>query len=123
MILETSNKVMIVHRRLYENDQARIFIGTVDGYDNALIKVRGYSWVRNQYGGNYVKKKEERTKIISLSSGTLIVYQLDNSVNVDSVEIETGAKGESVVKDNQGFEMDLSESYPQVIKTSGDPLI
>ncbi len=120
MILNNNDKVMIVHRRLYETDHARVFIGVVDGHTDTIIKVCGHSWVKNQYGGNYIKKNEERTKIISLSSGTLIIYQIPTSININKLHIDTSQKGESVMKDGEGFEMDLSESYPQVTKRAGD---
>lgn len=120
MILNNGDKVIIVHRRLYESDHARFFVGTVDGQSDLLIKVRGFSWVKNQYGGNFLKKEEERTKIIPLTSGSLIIYQIPTSVNIDKLYIDTAKKGTSIMKDDSGFQMDFSESYPQLTRHAKD---
>jgi len=50
MILQEGDKIMVVHRRLFENDKARYFIGIVDGYENGIIKVSGHTWIKEQFG-------------------------------------------------------------------------
>lgn len=120
MILTNNDKIMVVHRRLYENDHSRIFTGVVDGHNDSLIKVCGNSWVKNQYGGEYLKKEEKRTKILSLSSGTLIVYQLPNNTDLENLEIITCKEGVAYMTDHKDFKMDLSESFPQLVQTTRD---
>ena len=53
-------------------------------------------------------KEDLRTKIISLSSGTVIVYQLPATVDLESFRVTT--EGTDVVaRDDGDFRMDLSE--------------
>ena len=47
MILAQGDKVMIVHRRLYQGDNSRYFVGVVDGYSDGIAKVSGHSWLRD----------------------------------------------------------------------------
>ena len=107
MLLAADTKVLVVHRRLFEKDQSRYFVGRVEGYDAGIAKIRGRTWTRDQYG-RIVKKTDERTKILSLSSGTLIVYQLPSDTDLDALQIQISDE-RVLLSDGKSFEMDLSE--------------
>jgi len=107
MLLAADTKVLVVHRRLFENDQSRYFVGRVEGYEAGIAKIRGRTWTRDKYG-QMVKKDDDRIKIVSLSSGTLIVYQLPSGTDMEALQIEIEEQ-KVVLKDGQKFEMDLSE--------------
>jgi len=109
MILEAGNKVLVVHRRLFESDQGRLFIGVVDGYENGLAKIKGTTWLRDQYLGTFVKKEDPRTKILSITSGTLIFYQLPLDTKLDSVQFTTDDRGGTHLTDGGELKMDLTE--------------
>jgi hypothetical protein len=74
MILKEGDKILVGHRRLFDKDAVRFFIGQVEAFEAGLVKTTGHSYVRDAMGGQVVEKAEQRTKILSLSSGTLIVY-------------------------------------------------
>lgn len=113
MILEPGMKVLIAHRRLFDGDQPRIFVGTVEGYAEGLARVTGYTWTRDGLRGGYQRKQDLRTKIVALASGTVIVYQLDSGVDLEHLSI--GPEGADIVaQDGRGFRMDLTESHPHV---------
>ena len=107
MLMAADSKVLVVHRRLFETDQSRYFVGRVEGYDAGVAKIRGRTWSRDQYG-RIVKKADERTKIVSLSSGTLIVYQLPFDTDLEALEIDVSDE-KVVLSDGKNFAMDLSE--------------
>lgn len=108
MILEPGMKVLIAHRRLFESDHVRFFVGLVEGYENGLSRVTGHTWTRDPYQGKFVRKNDERTKIVAIASGTVIVYQLPAHVSLASLRIES--EGNSLVARDEGsFRMDLSE--------------
>ena len=108
MILEPGSIVLLSHRRLFESDHSRYFLGTVDGYEDGVASVTGYTWIRDAYLGHYVRKDDVRTKIVSLSSGTVIVYRLPDSVRVPAARIESQDTS-TVLTDYAGFTMDLTE--------------
>ena len=108
MILKTGDKVLIVHRRLYETDRARFFAGAVEEYDHGVARVTGYTFVRETLDGQFIRKEERRTKIFSIASGTLIVYQIRDAFVVDESRIEV-RESKMVLSDGRGFEMNLSE--------------
>jgi len=108
MILTVGSKVLISHRRLFNEDQPRFFAGTVDGYEAGVIKVTGYTWVRDLRDG-LVRKADQRTKIVAIGSGTMIIYEIPRNVAVETLEIRQDGKRSLMLTDDQAFHMDLSE--------------
>ncbi len=108
MLLQEGDKILVAHRRLFEKDEARFFVGRVGAYDAGVVKVVGHSYLRDTMGGRLVEKADERTKILSLSSGTLIVYQLPDSLSLEAVKF-VAAEGRLTLTDGKGFAMNLAE--------------
>ena len=50
MLVATDTKLLVVHRRRFEKDQGRYFVGRVWGYENGVAKISGRTWSRDQYG-------------------------------------------------------------------------
>jgi hypothetical protein len=42
MLLEPEDKVLVVHRRLFEGDHQRFFVGIVENYEEGIAKVSGF---------------------------------------------------------------------------------
>jgi len=109
MLLREGDKILVAHRRLFDKDVARFFIGQVEAYEAGVVKVTGHSYVRDALGGQVVEKAEQRTKTLSLSSGTLIVYQLPDGVALDTLKF-VSAEGRLSLTDGKGFTMNLTEA-------------
>ena len=107
-MLEAGNKVLISHRRLFANDEPRCFVGEVVSYADGLVKVQGYSFVRDLMQGVFLRKEDLRTKIISISSGSLLVYQLPDDTDVAAVKFETH-EAELVLTDGKTLHMNMAE--------------
>ncbi len=75
-----------------------------------MAKVNGYTFAKDFFTGNIKRKPELRTKIISLVSGNLIVYQLPVTVLLDSLGFTFEEHGGLVLRDEEGFVMDISEA-------------
>jgi hypothetical protein len=109
VLLNEGDKVLVAHRRLFAGDTMRFFVGRVDAYENGLIKVTGETYVRDPMQGGVSEKAEKRTKILSLSSGTLIVYQLPSDVRLESLNF-LSAENHLVLSDGESFVMNLTET-------------
>lgn len=109
-MLEQGEKLLIVHRRLFEKDIPRFFVGEVQAYEAGIAKVNGYTFAKDMFTGNIKKKPDFRTKIISIVSGNLIVYQLPVTVFLESLEFSMAEHGGIVLMDEGGFSMDISEA-------------
>lgn len=108
MLLAEGDNLLIAHRRLFDKDESRFFIGKVVAYDAGLVKVQGHSFVRDVISGRIIEKAESRSKIFSLTSGTLLVYQLPGTVNMESF-ILRAEEGRLHATDGHGFVMNLAD--------------
>ena len=109
MLLERGDVVLVAHRRLFEGDEARYFIGRVEGYDAGIIKVAGRSYARDLVSGELVGKADERVKLVALGSGTVLVYQLPGEVAPERLAFRI-ADDETWLEDGAGFRMNLTEA-------------
>ena len=87
LLLGSGDKLLVTHRRLFEADAARYFVGEVLAYQDGIVKVRGHSFVRDVSSTRLLRKDDPRTKLVSLSSGAVIAYQLPGDTDVAAVEI------------------------------------
>jgi hypothetical protein len=110
-MLKEGDTIFVAHRRLFENDEVRFFIGRVDDYEYGIVKATGRSYIRDIMRGRMLEKAEKRTKILSLSSGTFLVYQLPSNVVLDALNfVEEG--GHLTLTDAKAFTMNLTEHTP-----------
>jgi hypothetical protein len=108
MLLKSGDKILVAHRRLFEKDVVRFFVGRVEAYEAGMIKATGQSYVRDMMGGQVIGKEETRTKILSLSSGTLMVYQIPDRVELAAITF-IAADLQLTLTDGKGFTMNLTE--------------
>ena len=108
MLLSNGTKVLVCHRRLFPDDHTRLFFGEVEAYADGVAKVSGFTWARGTNTG-YQRKRDRRTKLIALASGSLIVYELPTWIQLDAVEIVQEDQDSVIAVDGGDFRMDLSE--------------
>ncbi len=108
MLLDIGAKLLVCHRRLFPEDSPRFFVGTVVAHDGGVIKVTGITWTRDATHG-FQKKRDARTKLISLHAGTVIVYELPPEVEIEALRLEQPSGTEIVLTDDAKFRMDMSE--------------
>ena len=58
-MLEAGNKLLVAHRRMFESEQPRYFVGEVVAYDSGIVKLAGYSFARDNMseGGLYSQRR------------------------------------------------------------------
>lgn len=111
MLLRIGQKLLTVHRRLFEGDEPRFFTGVIDAYEAGIVKMSGCSWVREPMGRGMVSKCDERTKIFSIGSGTLIIYLLPDWLDLSKLALTTDEDGRLMLTDSADFNMDMTEKY------------
>jgi hypothetical protein len=110
VILDVGNKLLIVHRRLFENDSPRFFIGTLDGFEDGIAKVTGHSWIRDSFTGAVFRKEGKRTKIFSIIAGTVLTYQLPDSLDLSTIRFDFDQDGRFWLLGHPELKLDLSET-------------
>lgn len=109
MVIPSGSKLLIVHRRLFEADESRFFIGIVERTEDGIAKVSGYTWTRDIFTGMFRRKEDRRTKLIALSSGALIIYEIESTADLEAIRFELTPEGRFMVGDGKRFRMDLTE--------------
>ena len=108
MVFSKGSKILISHRRLFKEDQPRLFFGVVESYFEGIAKVSGFTWTRDPAKG-FQRKSDCRTKVVALTSGSLIVYEISSEVNIEDVVIDQPDAHSVIATDGFKFQMDLSE--------------
>lgn len=108
MILETGEKIHVIHRRHFEKDPHRHFIGTVNAYEDGVARVTGHVYTVDPVTFAYVKRKETRIRLLAVSSGDIIVNIIPPSVDFDKITYKQERKAVRVT-DGSDWHLDLSE--------------
>ncbi|MHC5209245.1 MAG: hypothetical protein ACYTG2_00830 [Planctomycetota bacterium] len=108
-LLEPGDVVLAVHRRLFDEDPPRFFLGRVEAYTDGVARVAGQTWVFDEYAEKVLVKEGQRKKLLALASGTLIVYQLDREISLEQTEIVYEPDGSIWLTDHHTLRVDLSE--------------
>jgi len=109
-MLKTGSPVLIVHRRLFEGDHSRYFVGKVLERDGAIVSVEGQTWIQDRFDGKFSRKDDLRTKILGLATDGLIIYALPERTNPQELKLDH-SEGRLVLRDSGTFKMDLSELF------------
>lgn len=108
MVLQVSDKLLVVHRSVFDGDPPRHFVGEVVACVDGLAKAWGYAFVRNAMSGEHVRVPDPRVRIVPLASPSLLVYELPRTVAVPSMRVASD-ENRLVLTDDAGFVMSLTE--------------
>ncbi|MGV3773099.1 MAG: hypothetical protein ACO1QB_09380 [Verrucomicrobiales bacterium] len=108
MILEKGEKIHVIHRRNYEKDHHRHFIGVVEYYEAGLARVNGHVYTVDPVKFAFIKRVDRRVRIISLISGDLLVNIIPPSVDLDKITYKQESKAVRVT-DGTSWHLDISE--------------
>jgi len=109
VILQAGEKIHVVHRRLFEKNARRHFVGVVECYDRGEVRAHGHVFVlsgRDQ--GVFQRKPDHRTRTFSVLSGNVFVNILPDAVDIDRIVYEF-SDNTLWVTDGSGWRLDLKE--------------
>jgi hypothetical protein len=108
MILHKGEKIHVIHRRNFEKDPHRHFIGVVDAYEDGLARVTGHIFTVDPVKFVFFRREEPRTRIISLHSGDVLVNIIPPSVELAKIAYRQEKKSVRVTDGSEWF-MDISD--------------
>ncbi len=107
-LLRPGERIHVIHRRYFDKDIRRHFIGEVDFYDEGLIRASGYVFaVDESHGHNFVRRPDKRSRIFSVNDGGLIINVIPLLVDLEAVVYEPH-NGSLRVTDGK-WSMDIKE--------------
>lgn len=68
MLLEISEKVQVVVRRIFETDLRRHFIGEIKAAKDSIARIEGYSMIFDKGQNTFIKKPNIRVTIMDPSN-------------------------------------------------------
>ncbi len=107
-LVQTHERMLVVDRKLFSDDNTRLFIGVVEDHDGGVVRLRGYAYHINPYEvAGTERRAEERVRVISLSAGD-IIYILPREIDIATVQVRRSPK-QLIVSDGKSLVFDLSE--------------
>jgi len=105
--IRDGDRVVIIERRLFRDDNTRIFVGVVEENDEGIIRVRGFGYHISPYEVAGVERRgEQRLRVISLAAGD-IVYLLPREIDISGLSLKRSPK--SLMLTGGTMALDLSD--------------
>src|SRR3954452_2396503 len=108
MILQKGEKIHVIHRRHLDKDPHRHFIGVVDAYEHGLARATGHIYAVDTVKFTFFRRPEQRTRIIALASGDVLVNILPHSVDLEKITYKQEKKSLRVT-DGSHWHMEISD--------------
>lgn len=106
-VVSESDKIVVVDRRLFRDDNTRIFVGIVETCEEGVIKARGFSFHVSPYEVSGSERRgEERVRVITMSAGD-IIYVLPHDQDLTKLQLRRSPK--SMQLTDGTFAMDISD--------------
>jgi hypothetical protein len=101
------DRVVIIDKKLFRDDNTRIFVGIVEEYDEAVLRARGYSYHVNPYEiAGTERAGEERVRLASLN-GDSQFYLLPRDVDISRIQLKRSPK--AMVLTDGAITLDLTD--------------
>lgn len=108
-LLRPGEKIHVMHRRRFDKDVRRHFVGQVEAYEHGVARASGYVFVTDDLNKHlFVKRPDRRVKLVPVSSGDVIVNVIPDTVDLERVSYELKDRTLAVT-DGSGWTMDVKE--------------
>ncbi|MGH7907314.1 MAG: hypothetical protein ACREP6_11875 [Candidatus Binataceae bacterium] len=102
------DRIVIVDRKIFRDDNTRIFVGVVEECEDVVVRARGFSFHVSPYEvAGAERRSEERVRVVSLTNGD-IFYLLPRSIEVAKLQLKRSPKNLTLT-DGGELTMDLTE--------------
>ena len=106
-LLSPGEKIHVMHRRRFDKDVRRHFVGEVESYEEGVARASGYVFVIDDLSKHlFVKRPDRRTKLVPIGSGDVIVNVIPADVDLERVAYEIKDRT-LLVTDGSGWSMGL----------------
>ncbi len=106
-VIAQDDRIVLVDRRLFKDDNTRIFVGIIEETEGTLIRARGFTFHVSAYEvAGQERRGEERVRVFSMGSGD-IVYMLPREQDISRLILKRSPKS-MTLSDGQ-YAMDLSD--------------
>ncbi len=105
--LGEGDRIVLIDRRLFKDDNTRIFVGVIEHTEGDQVRTRGFAFHISSYEvAGQERRGDERVRVFSMSSGD-IVYLLPRDRDITRLMLKRSPKS-MTLSDGQ-YAMDLSD--------------
>jgi len=105
--IRDGDRVVLVDKRVFRDDNTRVFVGIVEEFDDGVVRARGFGYHVSPYEvAGMERRGEERVRVISLAAGD-ILYLLPRDQDITKLQLKRSPKSMSLTDGK--FAMDLSD--------------
>lgn len=109
LLLNPGEKIHVIHRRYFEKDVRRHFVGQVEAFADGVARASGYVFVIDDLNKHlFVRRPDRRIKLIPITTGDVLVNVIPDSVDLAQVRYELGDRTLRVT-DGSTWIMDVKE--------------
>jgi hypothetical protein len=87
----------------------RHFIGEVLECTEFAVRVKGNAFVFNEGTSNFLRREENRTRLISLTDAGVITNIIPKEVNLEDINYQIDEKNQRVITVGKAFKLNVSE--------------
>jgi len=107
-ILAPGEKIHVIHRRRFDQEPHRHFVGVVNDYREGVLRMTGHVYAVDTTTYQFIRRPEQRTRVVSVVSGEVIVNVIPASVDLSKITYRQ--EGSAVrVSDGSDWHLDISE--------------
>ena len=108
-LLSPGEKIHVMHRRRFEKDVRRHFVGEVETDEQGVARASGYVFVIDDLSKHlFVKRPDRRTKFVPIGPGDVIVNVIPQTLDLERVAYELKDRS-LLVTDGSAWSMDAKE--------------
>jgi hypothetical protein len=106
-IVTEGDRILVIDKRLFKDDNTRLFVGVVEEFATNVIRARGFSFHVSPYEVSGAERRgEERVRVITLFAGD-IVFVLPRDQDLTRLQLKRSPK--SMQLTDGTFALDLSD--------------
>jgi hypothetical protein len=101
------DRIVLIDRRLFKDDNTRIFVGNIEETEGTLVRARGFVFHVSSYEvAGQERRGEERIRVFSMGAGD-IVYLLPKDQDISKLMLKRSPK--SMTLSDGTYALDLSD--------------
>ena len=108
MVLQKGEKIHVIHRRYFEKEPQRHFVGLVEAYDAGVARVTGHVFAVDSVKFVFFRRPDIRTRLIAIASGDVLVNIMPSEVDLEKIVYQQDKKFLRVT-DGKKWHLDISE--------------
>ena len=84
-ILAPGEKIHVIHRRHFDHEPHRHFVGVVNDYREGVLRMTGHVYAVDPTTYQFIRRPEQRVRVVSVVSGEVIVNVIPPSVDLSKI--------------------------------------